>query len=350
MSGLELHHEFASLAGEWEELATRGRSGPFSTPGWFEAWWDAFGRGQLELLALRRSGELAGVLPLHRRYGVRRALTNWHTPELRLPAADAAARAALVGRMLRGTRLPLVLGMVTAGTGEVTDLKSAAAAAGMWTIVRTIERSPFVPLGGAWEEYEAGLPTQRRRELRRRRRRLEERGELSLEIADGSERLEQLLAEGFAVEGSGWKAEEGTAIDSRPDTRLFYTRVARWAADRGSLRLAFLRLDGRAIAFHFTIEEGGAAYQLKGGYDPSLRSLAPGTLLIREMLAWAFARGLETYEFLGAEERFKLDWTSSARERLAVQAFPRSAAGSVGWSAYAYGRPLAKRARDLIRR
>ena len=36
-------------------------------------------------------------------------------------------------------------------------------------------------------------------------------------------------------------------------------------------------------------------------------SAAPGTLLIREMLAWAFARGLETYEFLGADESFKLE-------------------------------------------
>jgi CelD/BcsL family acetyltransferase involved in cellulose biosynthesis len=350
VSGPELHHEFAPLAAEWEELAARAGGGPFSTPGWFEAWWDAFGRGQLELMALRRDGELAAVLPLHRRYGVRRALTNWHTPELRLPAADAAARAALVGGVLGGTRLPVVLGMVTAGTPEVAELKSAAAAAGMWTIVRSIEHSPFVPLEGGWAEYEAGLPAQRRRELRRRRRRFQEQGELAFEIADGSERIEELLAEGFAIEGSGWKTDNGTAIESRVDTRLFYTRVARWAADRGSLRLAFLRLDGRAIAFHFTIEEGGSAYQLKGGYDPSLRSLSPGTLLIREMLAWAFARGLETYEFLGADERFKLDWTSDVRDRLTVQAFPRSAAGSVGWSAYAYGRPLAKRARELMRR
>jgi CelD/BcsL family acetyltransferase involved in cellulose biosynthesis len=348
--GLELHTEFAGLAPEWDELVRRAGSGPFSAPGWFDAWWEAFGHGQLELVALRREGNLAAVLPLHRRYGMRRSLTNWHTPELRLPAADAAARAALVGRVLGGTRLPLLVGMVTAGTPDVTDLKAAAEAAGLWTIVRSIERSPFVPLTGTWEEYEAGLPAQRRRELRRRRRRLEERGELSFEVADGSERLEQLLAEGIAVEGSGWKDAEGTAIGSRPETRLFYTRVARWAAERGSLRLAFLRLDGRAIAFHFTIEEGGSAYQLKGGYDPGLKVLSPGLLLIREMLAWAFSRGLHTYEFLGADEGFKLDWTASTRDRLALQAFPRSPAGSVGWSAYAYGRPLARRARELIRR
>lgn len=350
MTGLELHRDFAPIAAEWDALVTRCGSGPFSAPGWFEAWWHAFGRGQLELLALRRRGELAAVLPVYRRYGVRRTLTNWHTPELRVPAADSDARSQLVSRALSATRLPLLVGMVTAGTAEVVDLKSAAAATGMWTIVREIELSPFVELEGDFDRYESSLAARRVRELRRRRRRLLEMGELSLEIADGSERLDELLSEGFRIEGSGWKSEQGTAIESRPDTEQFYRMVARWAAERGALRLAFLRLDSRPIAFHLTLEEGGSAYQLKGGYDPSLSRYAPGALLIREMLAWAFGRGLRTYEFLGADEGFKLDWTSSLRQRLAVQMFPRSPAGSIGWSAYAYGRPLARRARDLVRR
>jgi CelD/BcsL family acetyltransferase involved in cellulose biosynthesis len=152
------------------------------------------------------------------------------------------------------------------------------------------------------------------------------------------------------VEGSGWKTAQGTAIVSRPETTLFYRLVARWAAERGSLRLAFLRLDGRPVAFHFTIEEGGSAYQLKGGYDPEFREFAPAQLLVQEMIRWAFARGLDTYEFLGADEAFKLDWTASLRERIALHAFPHSAAGAVAWTAQSYGRPLSKRARDALRR
>jgi hypothetical protein len=68
------------------------------------------------------------------------------------------------------------------------------------------------------------------------------------------------------------------------------------------------------------------------------------------MIAWAFSRGLRSYEFLGADEAFKLDWTARLRERIALHAFPRSPVGAVGWSAHSYGRPLAKRARDLVRR
>ena len=171
-----------------------------------------------------------------------------------------------------------------------------------------------------------------------------------LEISGGDGRLAELLHEGFEVETSGWKARAGPAIVSKSQTRDFYTRVARWAAEQGSLRLAFLRLDERPLAFHFTIEEDGVAYQLKGGYDAEFREFGPGNLLISEMLAWAFRRGLRAYEFLGAEEEFKMDWSSGLRERLAIQALPRSPAGAAGWCAYACGRPAAKRAREVVRR
>jgi CelD/BcsL family acetyltransferase involved in cellulose biosynthesis len=347
---IELYDAIAPLAPEWEQLVDWAGAGPFSRAGWFEAWWGAFGRGRLEIAALRRDGELAAVLPLMRHFGVRRGVANWHTPEFEVPAVDPAARVALFKGLLERTRTPLLLTLLTAGRPEPDAFRAAARAAGVPVLAHTVERSPYVRIDGDWEAYLRTLPRSRRSELRRRRRRLEERGSVRVEIADGDGRLAALLHEGFDVETSGWKARAGTAIASKPQTRDFYTRVARWAAERGSLRLAFLRLDERPLAFHFTIEEDGVAYQLKGGYDTEFGELGPGNLLISEMLAWAFRRRLRAYEFLGAEEEFKMDWSSGLRERLAIQAFPRSPAGVAGRCAYAYGRPAVKRAREVVRR
>lgn len=352
MSALEVEHQssLTAIGPQWDALVRRVGASPFCAPGWFEAWWQAFGRGELEVFALRRDDELLAVLPLAERHGMRHALSNWHTPELEIPAVDSAARQALLRRVLRTTRTSLQLGMLTAGTEDAHDFVTVAAEEGLRVLPRLIERSPYVVLDGSYEEYERTLAQRRRSELRRRRRRLDERGTLTFEVQTGEERLEALLAEGFAVEGSGWKSEQGTAIVSRPETYAFYRLVAAYAAARGSLRLAFLRLDGRPIAFHFTIEEGGSVYQLKGGYEPEFREFAPGQLLVQDMLCWAFGRGLRSYEFLGADEAFKLDWTASLRDRIALHAFPRSPSGAVAWTAQSYGRPLAKRARDLVRR
>ena len=347
---LERHERIEPLAGEWDELVDRTGASPFTRPGWFAAWSRAFGAGQLEVLALRRGAELVAVLPVERRAGALRTPTNWHTPEFEVPAADDSAREELLRTAIRTAGRPLAFGMLTGGRPEPDLVSSAASAAGMRVRARTIERSPYVLLEGDWQAYAQTLPRRRRSENRRRERRLSERGELAFEVADGSEGLSALLDEGFAVESSGWKAEQGTAIVSRPETLSFYTDIARWASARGELRLAFLRLDGNAIAFHLTIEDGRSAYQLKGGYDPAYRSSSPGTLLIGRMLDWAYARELRTYEFLGEDEGFKVDWSSDVRDRLSVQVFPRSLHGSFAFAASSYGRPLAKRARDLVLR
>jgi hypothetical protein len=75
-----------------------------------------------------------------------------------------------------------------------------------------------------------------RSELRRRRRRLEEEGRLTLEVSDGTERLGELLKKGYGIDGSGWKHARGTSINAHIATRRFYTGVAQWASERGWLR------------------------------------------------------------------------------------------------------------------
>jgi len=176
-----------------------------------------------------------------------------------------------------------------------------------------------------------------------RRRKLEQRGEVTFEVSDGRERLDALLDEGFAVEAAGWKGTAGTAIASTAETERFYRGVAKWAAARGWLRLGFLRLGRRALAFDFAVEHAGVHSLLKTGFDPEFSRFGTGVILRYEMIARAFAEGLRCYDFLGDEAEWKLNWTTTVRERLRVQAFAPSIAGRAEWAAFAYGRPAAKR-------
>jgi CelD/BcsL family acetyltransferase involved in cellulose biosynthesis len=226
-----------------------------------------------------------------------------------------------------------------------------AAAAGRRTIVRPILRSPYLDLGGGdFEAYEATRPSKVRRETNRRRKRLEELGAVTVEFTDGREDLERQLAEGFAVEGSGWKEARGTAIASQPETRAFYTDVARWAAARGWLQLGFLRLDGNAVAFSYCLVVDGVVHVVKVGFDPEQRKFAPGSLLTRAAIERAFAQGLARYDFLGQDDRYKLDWTDDVRERVRLQAFGSSPAGLGSYLAWRHGRPAAKRLGGLLGR
>jgi CelD/BcsL family acetyltransferase involved in cellulose biosynthesis len=341
---IDTHGSIDPLAREWDELADRLGAVPWLRPGWMGAWWRAFGRGSMTVLTLTHNGRLVGAVSLERRNGSLASMSNWHTPAFGVLAEDEGAASELMRAAFAAGGRRVTLSFVPADDPSLAACLSAGSAAGYRLIVRSLERSPYVVVDGEWDAYLSRRPAKLLRELRRRRRRLHERGSLTFELADGTERLDGLLDEGFRVEAAGWKGQKGTAIASHPATRGFYTSVARWAAERGWLRLGFLRLDGRAIAFDFSVEQGGTLYLLKTGYDEAYRGFAPGMIIRQEMLCRAFSSRLSRYEFLGDVADWKLEWAERSRELDLVQGFAPSALGIVDWAAFAFGRPIAKRA------
>jgi CelD/BcsL family acetyltransferase involved in cellulose biosynthesis len=338
---VERHDSPAPIAAEWDALATTLGAAPFLRPGWVTAWAEAFAPGRLLVLAARRGEELVGVLPLQRSRGrVLAGAANPHTP-----LGGSLAQSPEAARELAGALLDEGFARADFVYTDPADRVLAELRERRPAISRVLSEQPFVDAsGGDFDAYLAGLPRKHRKEAGRLRRKLEAEGELTFEFADGSERLDDLLEEGFAIEGSGWKTEAGTAINSDPGTRRFYTAIARWAAGQGWLRLAFLRLDGRALAFDYCLDSGGSFYALKGGYDTNYRKLGPGTVLTYESIKRTFGDpGLRTYEFLGTADEYKLAWTGTTHERLRVQAFSRSPLGLAQLVAWRHGRPLAKR-------
>lgn len=340
---------FEGLAAEWEALAERTSAAPYLRPGWVGAWWRAFGTGRLELRIVRRGGRLAALLPLGLRGGVQSSPTNWHSPEFGWLADSAEAATVLLDGLFASRPRRLALAFLASEPARLAEER--ARAHGYRVIRRTQQESPFVPIASDWETYRLGLRKNLRSNLTRRRKLLDARGASLVEVSSGEprERLEELLAEGFEIEAAGWKGKQGTAIASGAAYRRFYTEVARWAAARGWLRLAFLRLDGRALAFDYCLEYGDVHAMLKTGYDPGFAELSPGLLLREAMIERAFRAGLASYEFLGGVEPWKLQWAEHRRPRELLQSFRPSPLGLVDWTLFQYGRPLAKRLRARVR-
>jgi CelD/BcsL family acetyltransferase involved in cellulose biosynthesis len=317
----------AALAREWADLAERTGAAPFAHPGWLVPW-AAATRTRLEPLTLRRGSHLAGILPLAWSRGAVRTPGDWHTPWFEAVAEDQAGLDALFEALAGTDRRRVTLDFVLEGGATAERGTTALAAAGYRLIPRTRLRSPYLLLEGTWEDYLASLSSHRRSELRRRARRLEAEGSLDLDVSPGGPDLGARLDEGLTLEAAGWKGRQGTAIAAHPGLAGFYRRMAAWAAEQGWLRLAFLRLDGRALAFDLALEAGGRHFLLKTGYDPKYAALAPGLLLRVRMLERAFALGLASYEFGGADEPWKLVWAPAVRPVLAVEGFAPGIAGA----------------------
>jgi len=326
-----------AVVGEWAALSDEVGADPFSHPGWVTAWGRAFGI-DVRVATLRREGHLVAAYPVEVTGGRGwRAAADWHTPHLDVvgnPSAAAELFGALVARRRRVS--------FDFATGHTADLARASlAGAGFRNRERVRQASPWIDLGCGWEAYRDGLPSRKWREIRRRYRRLEAEGAAAYSQHDGATDLPELLTEGFAVEGSGWKDASGTAVRSDPRVEAFYRDVAAWAAREGTLRLHFLRLDGRAIAFDLAFVANGAEWLLKTGFDPALSAFSPGSLLRAEVLERVFADGLARYEFLGAAAPWKLEWTESTRDVVLCDGFAPGIRGSIDM----YGASVARRAR-----
>lgn len=331
------------LTPAWESLADQVAAPAWLRPAWVRAWWRAFGRGRLQLVAARRGDRLAGVVPVERRGGELRSTSNYHTPSFGLLVADEQALGALAAALVRAASRRLTMSFLPVGEPSLAALEETSRRAGRPLLVRVLERCPYIPIEGTWSELLDSRRGHMAREIRRRRRKLAARGRLEFDVQDGHQDLERLLDEGLAVEAAGWKGEGGTAIASTPATRAFYTEIAQWLAARGALRLSFLRLDGRPFAFDFAIEEGGRHSLLKTGYDATFRADAPGVLLRAAMIERAFEHRLKRYDFLGKDDPWKREWTSIVEPQVRLQSFGRSPAALADWSAQRYLRPLARR-------
>jgi hypothetical protein len=120
------------------------------------------------------------------------------------------------------------------------------------------------------------------RDLQWARARAQELGDVAFELLwPGPEEVDDLIALAVGVEP--------------PDPRwvAFLRHYAGPTAAAGTLRLAFLRLDGVPVAMQIGVEHGGRVWLLSRGRLAAHAWWSPETLLLRECVRASSARGLE---------------------------------------------------------
>lgn len=315
---------FVALAAEWDALVAQTDDQIFYRHSFIRVWIDNFApTARLRVLTLRgKGGQLLAVLPLieqrTRLYGVPVrelcAAANQHSCRFDLVARDPeAAATAFFAHLKRDQSWDVIrLTDVPEGGAAFGLLKRAEQAGlpvGRWTSLQ----SPFIALPQSWEAMQKQVDTKFRANLRRRRKRLEEKGKVTVERITQSPDLARLLEEGYALEQSGWKGRGGTAIAQDNATRGFYSELARTAAAEGKLTLFFMRLDGRAVGFHYALEHAGRYLLLKPAYDELIRECSPGQLLMEDVLKTCVEKRLPEFDFLGPDMPWKRDWTNLVR-------------------------------------
>jgi len=316
--------DLALIARSWNDLAE-----PFNTPllqyEWISAGADALRSSEQFWITVNRlQSSITAIAPLVliKKYGTER-LELLGASTLYEPSGfiykDEAALKELLDAIVRIGK-PLFLERLRADAPEVSMLQRLG---GGKTFLSVAGGTPFIPICTTWDKFEAGMSSDYRNELRRKKKLLENGGRMNFEIlVPRPENIGPYLDEFIRVESASWKGKKRSALLFDERLRGFYYSYGKAAAARGIMRICILRVDDRAIAAALAVEEAKRLWILKIGYDEKWMRCAPGILLMHEMIRYAFEQGLEAYEFLGNEEPWIRRWTKQAHSYVTVRVYP----------------------------
>ena len=302
--------QLESLAGEWDVL-----SAPFGSPlldhDWFACAAHAFHReSDLRVVVLRAQGRLAAVAPMavdRSGHLVLIGSSVLHEPSGLLYESPDALRELLrtviqMGQAVMLDRIPE--GSLAPELFRPRGLSKA------FTITRRVVGSNSVATNLPWNAYCATLSAPMRRKLAKARINAErERGPVRFtRIQPKPEGVGEALSQLVAVEASGWKARQGSALSTRPELLRFFKIYSERAAARNRLRVSTLTFDDTAVAVELGLEAYGRSWQLKVAYDEQFAAFVPGLQLIHASIGESAAARLDAFEFLGSAESWQERW------------------------------------------
>jgi CelD/BcsL family acetyltransferase involved in cellulose biosynthesis len=331
----------ADVESDWSRLAESAGS-PFLTWEWASTWWRHFGAGELRLVGCRAEGRLLAILPLYRGAGRVRALRflgHGHAGELG-PVCDPRDAPEALEALVRYLR--------DGSTGWDVFLAHDVVPAFDWAARlggKALERtpSPVVELGGAtWDAYLASRSKSFEDDLRKNIRRLGRAHALVYRQTGNPEELRGDLDVLFSLHDARWGERASRYFSG---SEAFHREVAAQAFERGWLRLAFLELDGRAVAANYGFRLGGRAWTYNAGRDPSVPGA--GLLMTAMDIEHALDEGATEYHLGRGGSPFKERFATVAA-KVETIGVSRTVVGRASLAARRYSRALPRRVRSSL--
>ncbi|MDX3908734.1 MAG: GNAT family N-acetyltransferase [Sphingobium sp.] len=173
---------------------------------------------------------------------------------------------------------------------HLRSIDAAGANAAALEAVCTAQARPFSELGrhdrallrshlSAEEYWDANVRPKKRKEIRRLQKRLGEVGTVESRSLGDDADLPRWCSDFLALEASGWKGDQGTALSCSPQDSAFFRAATAAAQARGHLSFLRLDLDGRPIAMLVGFRHGRGAFSFKIAIDETLGRFSPGVLI-----------------------------------------------------------------------
>jgi CelD/BcsL family acetyltransferase involved in cellulose biosynthesis len=322
----------SDIANEWDLLDRQvvPRT-PFTSPAWIVPWWKHFARCRNTLfhdeffchVVRDGCGHLVAVAPL-----MRTGVPGIGPPLLRMVqffGADAALTEIRGVICWPENHAPVIEALVEhflAHRGEWdvfrwAGLRKAANADDAMRLPSPLEARGVLPdyiidLPGSWNELRLQVSSNMRKNLRKAYEFLERDGiAFALRVIERADDVAAAVERFLALHAARAEADDMIIHPNkfvRLHVRAFLAEYLHDMAKRGELRIFEMEIGGTVVASRLTFLLGSDLYIYFAGYDPAWRAYSVMTVLMAEMIKWAFARGLERVNLSTGHDQSKVRW------------------------------------------
>jgi len=308
---------------DWNDLVLRDPDGTvFHTPEFLKLYWEEFGERPEHLLFAfgeEEDGTQTAAVAFERAGETIRFLGGTEVTDYMGPVADpdgaeAFAKELFVALARRDEWRDADLRGLAEDRAWLRLLEDAARAQDLGTDVTDDQNgvAPFLPLPGSYDEYLASLPAKLRHEIKRKARKLEtEIGPWHVCRAT-TEDLEPSLDTFVELHRT---SEGPKGVFMVPGMEIFFRRLGEAFLPRGIFSLTFIELEGHrklAGTIGFRFKTTSSLYN--SAFDRAWQSLAPGMVLVAEVIREAIDEGCDRFDLLKGDYAYK--YRFGARKRL----------------------------------
>jgi CelD/BcsL family acetyltransferase involved in cellulose biosynthesis len=175
--------------------------------------------------------------------------------------------------------------------------------------------APYLDLASApsFAEYERRYSGNARRNRKRQRRRLEERGPVALAWHTDGADAEALAAEAFTLKHR-WLKQRGIVSPALADPRTarFFADVTRAETRPAGCHVLSLSCGGLPVALEIGVRCKGRSAIHVVTYDLDYEKTAAGALLMEDSIRRCFDDGMTVFDLLAPADGYKREWADDA--------------------------------------
>jgi CelD/BcsL family acetyltransferase involved in cellulose biosynthesis len=308
------------LRRDWSDLVDADPVATFfHRPRYLKLYWEEFGQDQDAGLLLafgEEAGRTIGAVAFERIDGLVRFLGGTEVTDYMGPVAAPGFEDAFAGELFgalveRDDWREADLRGLGEDSPWLPRLSVAAGARGLTVEPGLDAVAPFLALPPTWDDYLAGLSGKLRHEMRRKARRLSaELGEHSLVFASAATLVDDLGQ--FAAMHRTSEGPKGHFMVAGME--LFFRRLGELFIPEGEFHLAFLEAGGVRSAGAIAFRHRGVFYLYNSAFDRSMRDLAPGMVLVADLIEHAVGDGCRAFDLLKGDLQYKYRFGAVRRE------------------------------------